>query len=139
MSLGLLLIRLNAAFFVVYGLAFVFFPETLGRAITGSAPDTSSGVIDMRATYGGMTVAVGLALAWLGRSESKEAFGLYSIALVMLCMASSRLVGIVCDGDANSIMYAYLAAEVVVLVLALWAARSHSWGRCASHRGERKA
>jgi hypothetical protein len=58
-SLGSVLIRLNAAFFVVYGLAFVLAPEAVGRAITGSAPDTSSGVIDMRATYGGMTVAVG--------------------------------------------------------------------------------
>lgn len=63
MNLGSVLIRLNAAFFVVYGLAFVVAPEAVGRAITGSAPGTPSGVIDMRATYGGMTVAVGLALA----------------------------------------------------------------------------
>ena len=78
----------------------------------------------MRATYGGMTVAVGLALAWLGRSESTKTLGLYSIALVMLCMASSRLVGLIFDGDANAIMYVYLAAEVAVLALALQAARS---------------
>ncbi|MEW6269758.1 MAG: hypothetical protein AB1689_10735 [Thermodesulfobacteriota bacterium] len=54
MNLGSVLIWLNAAFLVVYGLAFVSLPEPLGRAITGSAPDTASGVIDMRATYGGM-------------------------------------------------------------------------------------
>jgi hypothetical protein len=118
------LIWLNAAFFVVYGLAFVVSPEALGSAITGSSPGTPSGVIDMRATYGGMTVAVGLALAWLGRSESTKTLGLYSIALVMFCMASSRIVGIVSDGDANSIMYAYLAGELVVLALALGMARS---------------
>jgi hypothetical protein len=123
-GLGSVLIWLNAVFFVVYGLAFVFAPEVLGRTITGSAPGTSSGLIDMRATYGGMSVAVGLAFAWLARSESTRALGLYSIALVMFCMASSRLVGIVADGDANPIMYAYLAAELVVLVLALLAARS---------------
>jgi hypothetical protein len=124
LSLASLLIWLTAGFFVVYGLAFVVAPEALGHAITGSAPGTPSAVIDMRATYGGMTVAVGLTLAWLGRSNSTRSVALYIIALVMLCMASSRLLGLIYDGSANAIMYAYLAVEIVVLALALWGARS---------------
>jgi hypothetical protein len=123
LRLGSILIWLIAAFFVLYGLAFVIAPEALGRAITGSAPATASGIIDMRATYGGMTIAVGLVLALLGRFESTRKLGLYSIALVMFCMAAARIVGLIADGGGNSMMYLYLAVEIVVLTLGLWAAR----------------
>lgn len=124
MSSGSIFVKLNAVFFVVYGLAFVVAPEALGLAITGSAPESPSGMIDLRATYGGMTIALGVMLGWLGRSKATQRLGLHAVALVMLCMASGRVVGLVVDGNANNMMYAFLAAEIMVLSFALWSARS---------------
>ena len=58
-----LLVVLGAAFFIVYGVAFIFAPTAMASFITGAAPAHPSSMIDFRATYGGMTLGVGLILA----------------------------------------------------------------------------
>ena len=68
--------------------------------------------------------AVGLGLGWLARSEATVVAGLKGVAVVMLCMATSRMVGFVSDGEPNAFMILYLAAELSVMALALGVARS---------------
>ena len=117
------LIWINALVFIAYGLGFVFFPETLGLLVTGSAPSTSSGVIDMRATYGGMTVGLGVLFGLSARDPRTVRLGVWGIIVVMIGMASGRLFGMIQDGTPNSIMYIYLALEIVMVILASWALR----------------
>ncbi|MEM9177033.1 MAG: DUF4345 domain-containing protein [Myxococcota bacterium] len=128
-SFGPILIRLNAGFFVVYGLLFVFVPEPLATTITGGAPSTASGMIDLRATYGGMSIAVGWMLAAFARDEALHATGLRAVAATLLCMAGGRTVGIVVDGNPNTWMWIYLAAEIAVAAAALVALRAGSGPR----------
>lgn len=123
MSFGTTLLWLNSAFFVVYGLAFVFAPEALGRLVTDGAPATPSGMIDMRATYGGMTVAVGVIFGLCAKAPETQPLGLLGVAAVMLFMAAGRTFGIVYDGSPNAMMFVYLAVEIVVMALALVAMR----------------
>lgn len=117
MQFARILIYLNAAFFVIYGLMFGVSPGDFAQALTGSAPDTVSAQVDFRATYGGMTLAVGVILWMLGQ-KGQLRLGLWAVAILMACMASGRLLGILIDGIPNTLMFVYLAAEVVVLMLA---------------------
>jgi hypothetical protein len=121
MKLARLLLWLNALVFVVYGIGFVLAPEPLAIFVTGSAPDSTSGLIDMRATYGGLCLAVGLVFALLARDEATVRTGLIAVAIVMGGMAGTRTLGFVLDGDPNTLMVLYLATEILVVVLALWA------------------
>ena len=107
-------------FFVLYGVAFALFPVTLSVWVTGGSPSTSSGVIDLRATYGGMSVAVGAILLILGFHGEWISLGLWAIAIVLLAMAATRILGIILDGSPNLVMYIYLAAELLFASLALY-------------------
>jgi len=114
------IVRVTAAVFAAYGIAFVCAPVVVSLYVTGSAPGSPSGVIDMRATYGGMSVAVGLLLFVLASKPERVESGLLAVVLLMLGMAAGRLFGIVVDGDGNALMYAYLALEVGMAGLAGW-------------------
>ena len=112
-----LLIYATAVFFVFYGVAFSLLPIDMAVLVTGSSPDTPSGLIDLRATYGGLSIAVGVLLLMLGAHPK---FGLLATSIVLLSMAASRLLGMALDGTPNAIMYVYLAAELVVGGVALY-------------------
>lgn len=119
MKIEKILIQLTAVFFLVYGLLFALFPGSLSSVVTGGVPTTTSGLIDMRATYGGMSVAVGCLMLLLANNRSTLRLGLLSVIMVLLGMASARTLGIVADGAPNNLMYAYLVAEVVPSIFAI--------------------
>lgn len=122
--MGKLLVLLTAAIFCAYGLIFIFFPvEALLFVVEGSV-SSSSGVIDIRATYGGMSVGVGIVLYLLATTEGALRIGLIAVCLLMLSMAAGRIIGIVLDGSPNIYMYIYLALELSVSSLAILLFRS---------------
>lgn len=116
MNASKLIIVVTAAVYFIYGVAFTVAPESLSQAVTGSAPSSGSGLIDMRATYGGMSIATGILLYILSRSEVR--LGLIGVVIFLSSMALTRAYGMVVDGEANTYMYVYLALEVVVAVAA---------------------
>jgi len=120
MSIETMVVRLNALVFLLYGLAFSVFPEALSRLVVGTAPGTVSGVMDMRATYGGMSVAVGILLLVLASGRKTVRQGLVAVMLLMLSMAAGRLLGMVMDGTGNALMSAYLALEIAMAALVSW-------------------
>ncbi len=111
------LIVVTALIFLVYGALFVLFPIKLLDLVANGAVTSASGVIDMRATYGGMSFAVGSILFLLAKSEETIKVGLISVFLLMVCMATGRVVGIFVDQNANFMMYVYLVLEVIIAVL----------------------
>ena len=121
--LSALVIWGSALFFVGYGLGFVLFPAPLAGWITGSTPAGASALMDMRATYGGMTVAVGVLFGWLGHAEERRGLALMAIAVVLLAMAAGRGLGMLLDGAGNVFMWLYLAGELLFGGLALWLAK----------------
>ena len=117
MSLQTIVIFLSAAFFLFYGLAFSLLPVEMATLVTGGGPEAASAAVDFRATYGGMTVAVGLAIVYLYRTEQVRA-SLVMIILVLMCMAVTRALGLVLEESANALMYVYLVLEIVASALA---------------------
>jgi hypothetical protein len=62
-------LRVTAALFMVFGACFIVAPEFFAHALTGSEPWTSSALIDMRATYGGMGLGIGLVFWFCARQR----------------------------------------------------------------------
>jgi len=120
------LIVVTALIFLVYGALFVLFPIKLLDLVASGAVTSASGVIDMRATYGGMSVAVGFILLLLAKSAETIKVGLISIFLLMVCMATGRVVGICVDQNANFMMYVYLLLEVIIAVLSAFLLNTQS-------------
>ncbi len=118
MNIDVLLIRVTATIFAVYGLAFVLAPTTLALLVTEASPANSAALTDMRATYGGMSVAVGMLLFILAAEPKFFRLGLSAVLLLMLGMAGGRAVGIFLDGPTTQIMWVYLALEIIVATIA---------------------
>ena len=130
MTIQAVIVRITAAVFTFYGIGFVVAPELLSQFVTGAIPASASGLIDMRATYGGMSVAAGVLLFILSSKRGSIENGLLGVIIFMLCMASGRIYGIVVDGSANMMMYIYLAIEVGMAGISWWA---------LAHRREKKS
>lgn len=114
------LISITGAIFLIYGLGFVFIPETLALLIIDTAPPSnSSAMIDMRATYGGLSIGVGVTLLTLASNTEYHRVGTLAVFALMLGMAVSRGYGMLMDDHANIPMWIYLAIEIIV---AAWAA-----------------
>lgn len=118
MNINELLIKVTAVIFAVYGLAFIFAPTQLAMLVTEASPTTTAALTDMRATYGGMSLAVGTLLFILAARPQSQRLGLTAVLLLMLGMAGGRIVGIALDGSTTQIMWVYLALELVVAVAA---------------------
>ena len=122
MSKGLIL--LTSAVFFFYGLAFAIAPNSMLSQATGGYATSASMLVDMRATYGGMSVGVALVLFLLSQKTSTHSTGLLAVIFVNGSMATGRIIGLVSDGETNSTMHFYLMLEVGVSLLALYLFKS---------------
>ncbi len=122
MTLAKFVVLLAAAFFLFYGLAFTAAPGAMSLMVTGAEPEGVSALVDFRATYGGMTVAVGVAMFYL-YSIGQVRVCLIVVAMVLLGMAAGRSLGMLVDGPGNFLMTLYLVLEIGGAALALYAMR----------------
>ena len=121
-----LLVYLTALFFLLYGALFAVFPVDMANLITGSSPNSASATIDFRVTYGGAQFAIGLALILVLKINQDVTLALIIVAITLLSMAFGRLIGILLDGQPNTLMYVYLVAELVFGLLALYLRKSEA-------------
>lgn len=105
---------LNAILFALFGLVFILAPTYFSILFTDAAPDTVSGLTDMRATYGGVALGLGLLFAWQANRPARVRDGLRALACITAPLAGARLYGIAIDGG-NGFMLAFLAAELAGL------------------------
>ena len=126
MRFPVVLMWLNAALFVVFGIGFIVAPALLSQLITGATPGTTSALIDLRATYGGMALGIGLFWGYCARRPGTLRIGLLSSLLVLVGIALGRLVGMIVDGSPNTFMFVLLAAELLFIGLVALALRRTS-------------
>lgn len=117
MSKGLVL--LTSIVFFVYGLLCLFFPVEVLRYVVAGSVSSFSGIIDVRATYGGMQLSVAVILYILASKETTIRIGLISVFILMSGMALGRSLGIFLDGSPNWAMYLYLTLEIIVASLSI--------------------
>lgn len=114
---------LNAGLFATFGLGFIIAPAYFAALFTNGAPATPSGLTDMRATYGGVALGLGLLFAWHGADPARVRGGLRALGLVVAPLAAARLYGMLADGAPNAFMFAFLGAELAVVGAAVWLLR----------------
>lgn len=112
------LVWLTAVIFLLFGLACVVAPAAVIHAATGATVTHPIGLIDLRATYGGMSLGVGAMLALLTTSPQRIRLGLLSVMALMLCMAGGRSLGMLIAGDTNAMMVVYLVLEIAAASIA---------------------
>lgn len=117
------LILLTALVFVAYGIGFALAPLFMSNLVTNGFPSTPAGITDMRSTYGGMSIGLGILLALAARSTASVRLGLLGVFAAMAGMGSTRALGLFTDRSGNAVMYAYLALEVGAACAALIALR----------------
>lgn len=104
-------------FTVIFGLSFVFAPHYFFALYTGGTFPTTSAAIDVRSTYGGFSLGMGLFLFWCSKNNIRA--GLVAAMLALACIIPARILGLVLDGSPNTTMYLFLALEVVSLIAVL--------------------
>lgn len=92
------------------GLAYLLFPH-MAVGLTGMELPRAAAVIDARATYGGMQVALGLFLLWCRARVDAAHAGLVLILLVCACLALTRVYGLALEAERDVFNALGAAAE----------------------------
>jgi O-antigen ligase len=117
MKFKLTLLWLNIVMFTVFGLYFILAPASAAQSFIGAVPADTNLMIDMRATYGGLSLAVGLFLAdCLLRQKAVQA-GLLLSLLIFVCLTVARAAGVMTAPSPSGMMYQSLTLEVVMTIL----------------------
>jgi hypothetical protein len=121
MKFGRALVLINAVIFIIYGCFYLLYPIEASMYVTQSIPATTTAVIDMRAVYGGMSIAIGIILVLLSINNHTLLLAVKILFIYMLCMAFARFLGVIVDGNANNKMYYYLIAEgITAMICLIW-------------------
>ena len=119
MTLSIVLLRITSLLFVAFGIGFVIAPQDLAELVTGAAPSAPSAVTDMRATYGGVPLGIGLFIGYCARRPETVRLGILASLTVIASLGAARLVGIIVDGSPNGFMMVFLATEIASVLLFL--------------------
>ena len=113
---------LSALIWLPFGLYCFFQPGFLADA-AGVSFTTPTGATDMRATYGGLTAAIGaLALAGALRSGwARQA--LLTLAVACAGLGGARLIGVGLDGELTAWTVQALVLELGTVALGAWLLR----------------
>ena len=116
---------LNAVMFLLVGFAYLAFPVFFSELLMGVRPPTTTALIEMRATYGGLSLGVGLVLGGMARRTETVRAGLAASLVVLGSVLLGRVVGIMADGSPNWQTVFILLTEsgyfgVIVVALVVW-------------------
>jgi len=108
-----------AATFVAYGVMFVFWPVGSFATIFGAEPGTAAGLVEVKATCGGMAIALGAVLVMTSLREETMLLGAKMIFAIMMIVAVLRAYGMLTAGGASSLVIGYFIFELMVAALAI--------------------
>jgi hypothetical protein len=132
-SLPRIVLWLAALSLLAFGTAFLLAP--LGTlALTGIELDSPQAAVEIRAFYGGLELALGLALAWCALRRARWRDGLALTALIFGGIALARLFGMMLEGVLSFFLVFALVVESALAGAALWALLGLA-GQGAEHGG----
>jgi hypothetical protein len=113
-----MLFFINAGIFAAIGLGFLVAAETMSKNL-GIGFFSPQGLTDVRATYGGMCLGIGIffAMAAAGRIDASAA--LWASLCLYLGLGLARLGGLIFDHSSTTLLWGFFAIEAF---LAGWSA-----------------
>jgi hypothetical protein len=119
-SLPRIVLWISALSLLAFGCAFLFAP--LGTmALTAIEMEGGLAAAEIRAFYGGLQCALGLAIAWCALRRGRWKDGLALTALIFGGVGLARLFGMVVEGALTFYLLFTLIVELAVAGAALWA------------------
>ncbi|HJR19208.1 MAG TPA: DUF4345 family protein [Actinomycetota bacterium] len=99
--------------FLVFGAIYLFAPEVLTDP-TGFGNLKPEVFTDVRATYGGLQLAIGLFCLWSGMRSQHHRAALTLVVMTFGAVAGSRAVGLLIDREPTTAMISALSFEIVM-------------------------
>ena len=112
-----ILLGLNALMFIAFGVGFIFAPVAVTPLFLGVAAPAGDLLVDMRATYGGLSLAAGLFMAFCTLCRPHLYLGLMLALLISAALFVARGIAILAEPSVGQPMYQSLALELVMTVL----------------------
>jgi predicted anti-sigma-YlaC factor YlaD len=106
--------------FFIHGLVCFIHPATIGIE-SGLAMPTPGSVIEVRAEYGGLPMALGLFFLAAALQKVQVRTGLLVMVTALGGYASARVLAALISGEVDTYNLAAIAYELVSAVLGLWA------------------
>lgn len=124
MTLRVLLLWLYALMFIVFGVGFYFLPDLFAPLFLGVPAPDGDLLIDMRATYGGLSTAVGLFVAYCAIYREYLYQGLLLAFLAAVGLLAGRCIGLAVGtgSSAGQSMFISLGVEIVLTLVFGWLA-----------------
>jgi hypothetical protein len=117
MTLARAALLFGAVVFAGIGLGFLIVPVQWAALVEISLP-TAMARTDLRATYGGFDLAVGVFLGLCALRTEWIRPGLVALGLAAAGFGGGRLLGIVVEGTASPLMLAFAAIEAMTALVA---------------------
>lgn len=118
-KLPAVLVWATALINIAIGVFFLVAPDRAAATVGLTLTDPVARV-DVRATYGGMVLGIGVLFAVLAQHAEWVRPGLWGVALVCGGLASGRILGILAGGGTVPMMWGFLALELTVTAMAGW-------------------
>ena len=115
-----ILLTVTGLVFFVHGLVCFIHPATIGIE-SGLAMPTPSSVIEVRAEYGGLPIALGLFFLAAALQKVEVRTGLIVMLTATAGYATSRILAVAIMGDLDQYNAAAILYEVTTALLSLWA------------------
>jgi hypothetical protein len=115
-----ILLTVTGLVFFVHGLVCFIHPATIGLE-SGLAMPTPSSVIEVRAEYGGLPIALGLFFLAAALQKIEVRTGLIVMLTATAGYATSRILAVAIMGDLDQYNAAAILYEVTTALLSLWA------------------
>lgn len=110
---------------ILFGVIYLFVPATMTDP-AGFGPLSGSALTDIRATYGGFQIGMGVFLLWAAGAEDRMKAGLILIALSIGSLFLSRTLGVLMDGELSPFHAQGLAIESTLTAVTLYLIRKNS-------------
>jgi len=115
-----ILLTVTGLVFFVHGLVCFIHPATIGLE-SGLAMPTPSSVIEVRAEYGGLPIALGLFFLAAALQKIEVRTGLIVMLTATAGYATSRILAVAIMGQLDQYNTAAILYEVTTALLSLWA------------------
>jgi hypothetical protein len=115
-------VRVVAALTVAFGLVSLLWPASMADP-AGFGPLAPSAATDVRATYGGLQLGLGLYLLWASADVSRLRGALVLLVATVGCVGASRALGMLADGSANGFHLFGISVEITMTLLSAWVLR----------------
>lgn len=117
------LLTVTGLVFFVHGVVCFVHPATIGLE-SGLAMPTSGSIIEVRAEYGGLPIALGLFFLAAAAQKIQVRTGLLVMVTVVTGYAVARVVAVVIAGGADTYNLAAIGYEVTTGLLGIWALKA---------------